>query len=353
MKRLLIPVLSLGLIGVISTPANGQDKKEKEIKKERVIIRNGEGKNEKLDEYDEIVIRQKKGGDTKVTVEIKDGDVMVNGQPIEKFENEDVAVLKKKARVMTLNGPNVNFRRTSPFRSEGGPQQFRYEFDRDENKAMLGVTTETKEGSVTINAVSENSAAAKAGLQKGDVITKVDDIKIESSQGLVDAIGKYKPEEKVTVTYKRNGKENKTTATLGKREMSFYGTGPDVRVFPNMENFDFNFDMDNLRGMEDMQRFQGAMGGRPRLGIRAQETEDGKGLKVLDVADESVASKAGIKEDDIILEFNGKTVNSTEELLNASKETKDKNSFNVKVNRGGKTETLEVKIPKKLKTANL
>ena len=38
------------------------------------------------------------------------------------------------------------------------------------------------------------------------------------------------------------------------------------------------------------------MSGRPRLGIRAQETEDGKGLKVVDVADESVASKAGIKE---------------------------------------------------------
>ena len=352
MKRLLIPVLSLGLIGVISTPANAQEKKEKEVKKERVIIRNGEGRNEKLDEYDEIVIRQKKGGDTKVTVEIKDGDVMVNGQPIEKFEDDDVAVLKKKARVMTLTGPNVTMRRTSPFRSEGGSQQFRYEFDSDENKALLGVTTETKDGAVTINEVSENSAAAKAGLQKGDVITKVDDIKIESSQALVEAIGKYKPEEKVTVTYKRNGKENKTTATLGKREMSFYG-GPDVRVFPKMENFDFNFDMDHLRGMEDMQRLQGVMGGRPRLGIRAQETEDGKGLKVLDVADESVASKAGIKEDDIILEFNGKAVNSTEELLNASKETKDKTSFNVKVNRGGKTETLEVKIPKKLKTANL
>ncbi|MGZ5248266.1 MAG: PDZ domain-containing protein, partial [Flavitalea sp.] len=316
--------------------------------------RNGEGKNDKLDEFDEIVIRQKKsGGDTKVTVEIKDGEVMVNGQPIEKFENEDVAVLKKKARVMTLTGPNANFRRTSPFRSEGGPQQFQFDIDINENKAMLGVSTETRDGSVIINEISENSAAAKAGLQKGDVITKVDDIKIESSQGLVDAIGKYKPEEKVTVTYKRNGKENKATATLGKREMNVFAPGADVRVFPNMENFDFNFDMDHLRGMEDMQRFQGAIAGRPRLGIRAQETEDGKGLKVLDVADESIASKAGIKEDDIILEFNGKAVNSTEELLNASKETKDKNAFNVKVNRGGKTETLEVKIPKKLKTANL
>ncbi len=353
MKRLLIPVLTLGLIGVISTSSKAQQKRDKEIKKERIIIRDGgDGKNEKLDEYDEIVIRQKKGGDAKVTVEIKDGNVMVNGQPIEKFENDDVAVLKKKARVMTLTGPNMAMRRTSPFRAEGGPQQFRYEFDRDENKAMLGVTTETKDGAVTINEVSENSAAAKAGLQKGDVITKVDDIKIESSQALVEAIGKYKPEEKVTVTYKRNGKENKATATLGKREMGFYG-GPDVRVFPDMENFEFNFDMDQLRGMEDMQRLQGVMGGRPRLGIRAQETEDGKGLKVLDVADESVASKAGIKEDDIILEFNGKAVNSTEELLNASKETKDKTSFNVKVNRDGKTQTMEVKIPKKLKTANL
>ncbi len=339
MKRLFIPVLALGLVALMPVASFGQDNKNKD--KDQAKEKN------KIEEYDEIIIKQKKSdADAKVTVEIKDGNVIVNGEPIEQFDNDNVSVRKRKARVMALTAPS------SPFRDNGGWQEFRRELTIDENQAFLGVSTEEKDGQVVVNMVTENSAAAKAGLQKGDVITRVNDTKIEKPQDLVEAIGKYKPEEKVTVSYKRDGKERKATATLGKRENNmmfrspqgrFYG--PDVQVMPRLENFDFNFDMDEPRIY--------GMGGRPRLGIRAQDTEDGKGVKVLDVADESAADKAGIKEDDVILEFDGKAVNSADELISASREAKDKSSYNLKINRDGKTQNVEVKIPKKLKTANL
>ena len=93
--------------------------------------------------------------------------------------------------------------------------------------------------------------------------------------------------------------------------------------------------------------------GRPRLGIKAQDTEDGKGVKVVDVDEGSAADKSGIKENDIITEFEGKAVNSADALAQASREAKDKSSLKIKLNRGGSSQTVEVKIPKKLKTANL
>ena len=91
----------------------------------------------------------------------------------------------------------------------------------------------------------------------------------------------------------------------------------------------------------------------PKLGIKAQDTEEGKGVKVLDVADESLAEKAGIKEGDIITEFDGKTINSADDLAEAAQDAREKSSMKVQLTRDGKSQTIEIKIPKKLKTANL
>lgn len=347
MKKLFIPVLAVGLIAIspLTSFAQDQEKVEKKERKEVRKMKEAKESKDKLEEFDEIIIRQKKGdANSKVVVEIRDGEVIVNGDPIERFDDENVSVRKRKARVMSLTAPG------SPFRNDGGWQELNREFRMNDNSALLGVTTEEKDGGVVVNRVSENSAAAKAGLKEGDIITRVDEIKIEKPQDLVEAIKKYKPEEKVTVTYKRDSKENKATATLGKREGNFMLAmpGPDMRVMPRMENFDFNFDMDGLQGF-------GPNGPnmRPRLGIRAQDTEDGKGVKVLEVHDESAADKAGIKKDDVILEFDGKIVNSADQLISASREAGQKPAFNIKLNRNGKIQTVEVKIPKKLKTANL
>jgi serine protease Do len=94
-------------------------------------------------------------------------------------------------------------------------------------------------------------------------------------------------------------------------------------------------------------------GGNPRLGLSVQDTDDGKGVKVIDVDDESNAYKAGIREDDIITEVDGKTVNSADEVAKIIKDNKEKSSVMIKLSRGGKTQNIEVKMPRKLKTADL
>lgn len=89
------------------------------------------------------------------------------------------------------------------------------------------------------------------------------------------------------------------------------------------------------------------------MGIHAQDTEDGKGVKVLEVDDESAASKAGLKEGDIITRWDGKEVNSATDLSQIARESRAKPSIHINVLRSGKSMDLEIKIPRKLKTADL
>jgi putative serine protease PepD len=66
-----------------------------------------------------------------------------------------------------------------------------------------------------VGEVSAGSAADDAGLQAGDVITKVDDRLITSSDELVATVRGYRPGDEVELTYRRDGEEQTTTITLG------------------------------------------------------------------------------------------------------------------------------------------
>lgn len=311
---------------ILTGSAYAQDKDKAKEKEEKT-------KN-KLGEYDEIIIRRKNADkDGKVTIEIKDGEVKVNGKAIDEYDDENLTVRRRRPATYGLTAPS------SPFRSWNyNGNDF---FNTNEDRAFLGVVTEDGDGGARITGVTNNSAAEKAGLKKGDIITKINEDKVDDHSDITRVIAKAKPEEKVTITYKRDGKENKVTATLGKRtsSTSIYSPG-------QLGDFDFNFDDGRLG-----QVF--AYGGRPRIGIQAQDTEDGKGVKVLNVEEGSAAEKAGIKKDDIITEFEGKDVNSADALAAASRDSKDKVSVKIKVNRGSGSQTFDVKIPRKLKTANL
>ncbi|MFL6088915.1 MAG: S1C family serine protease [Aeromicrobium sp.] len=62
--------------------------------------------------------------------------------------------------------------------------------------------------------VTAGSAGANAGLRKGDVITKVGNVRITSNVGVIAAIRGYRPGQKVEVTYDRDGKSHTTEVTL-------------------------------------------------------------------------------------------------------------------------------------------
>lgn len=66
-----------------------------------------------------------------------------------------------------------------------------------------------------ISAVTPNGPAAKAGIEKGDVITKINNAQIQNSTDLVHEIYKYDVGTKITVTFIRNGQTQQVQATLG------------------------------------------------------------------------------------------------------------------------------------------
>ena len=69
-----------------------------------------------------------------------------------------------------------------------------------------------------INKVSKNSGAEKAGLQKGDIIVKIDNQNIATFADLSGYINTKRPNDKVVVNYIREGKNKSTTVTLSKNE---------------------------------------------------------------------------------------------------------------------------------------
>ena len=65
-----------------------------------------------------------------------------------------------------------------------------------------------------IGQVSKDGAAAEIGLKKGDIITGINDVSVNSWTELQGTIASYNAGDKVKITYKREGKEYSGTATL-------------------------------------------------------------------------------------------------------------------------------------------
>ena len=66
--------------------------------------------------------------------------------------------------------------------------------------------------------MEDKSAAKEAGLQKGDVIVRLDQTAIKTSTTLIEYIGLKHPGDKVNVTVNRSGKEKSFVVTLKNRE---------------------------------------------------------------------------------------------------------------------------------------
>jgi putative serine protease PepD len=75
----------------------------------------------------------------------------------------------------------------------------------------------TDQGAGGAAAIESGGPADKAGLKPGDVITKLDDRVIDSGPTLIGEIWTHKPGDKVTITFKRGGKEHTVDVTLGSR----------------------------------------------------------------------------------------------------------------------------------------
>ncbi len=285
---------------------------------------------------EEIIIRKNDQDPQKMIIEIDSNKITVNGKPLADF-NGDITVMRRN-----LNNDNGNnFFRMAP----GNLNIFN-----TSNQAFLGVlTAKTDKGAIIKNVIDE-SAAKKAGLKNDDIITKFGGGTITSPDDLRHAVQSYKPGDKVTVNYLRDGKDKSATVELGKNAgttfnynidslkdmMNGFNPGNNFNFRMPRQNFDFNFNNN-----------------QPKLGLKIEDTEAGNGAKVLEVEQGSAAQKAGLKKGDVITEINGEKVKDVNDIRSEMRQAQNKNDYKIKAKRDKNEMNFEVKIPKVLKSIQI
>ncbi|GAA0410013.1 hypothetical protein Acor_35790 [Acrocarpospora corrugata] len=81
----------------------------------------------------------------------------------------------------------------------------------------LGVSVSDATGGTPgalVGPVTPGSPAAKAGLQQGDIITKIDDTPVDAGETVVGIIRQHQPNAKILISYVRNGTPATVTVTL-------------------------------------------------------------------------------------------------------------------------------------------
>ena len=325
-------------------------------------------------ETQEVIIRKKGDKDTKVTVEITGDKILINGKPLAEFNEDGVTINNRKMIIRDGNKITMDFDGKmmdldSKLEELKGMKDFQFRFDDNnmdfgEAKAYtyMGVNTEKADDGVKIISVSEESPASKAGLQKDDIIYKIDDTKISTIGELSETIRAKKDGDKVKVYYRRDGKKKDvkiTVATMKNTMAKTFSfstpeggmkslTIPRTPRMPRTPGTPRLYNDDGMGLENDMQIFR-----RQKLGIKIQDTEDATGVKVLDVDASSAAATAGLMKDDVITEIAGNKVTNTDEAREQLAANAEKTTYTVKAKRNGSEMTFNIKIPKNLKTANL
>lgn len=319
---------------------------------------NGESK-----EQERIIITKKGSTDEKLNIVVDGENVTVNGKPVDKNDKGDITV--KRLKIKDANtfswSPEIGFG------DETGDMNRQIRVFRAPNKAMLGVTTEKTDEGVKVMSVNDETGAKKAGLQEGDIITKVDDKVIEAPDQLSESLKDKKPGDKVTIYYKRDGKSATAIAELTKwnapQVMAFGGNGanfsaPDINFDELMARIPRSDDNGSWNNRNGNFRIYGAPAfginaSGPKLGVKIQDVEKGTGVKIIELEKGSDADKAGLKEGDVITEANGVAVDGTDDLLAQTRKSKAGSTLKLKVERSGKSQQIDVVFSKKLKTADL
>ncbi|MEO8854576.1 MAG: PDZ domain-containing protein [Ginsengibacter sp.] len=292
----------------------------------------------KIKKNEEIIIRKNDDSPGKTIIEIDSNNITVNGKPLSEY-NGDVSVFKRNYMSPGENNffqfPQGNINMTT-----------------NTNTAFLGVLTSKTDKGVVVKNVIDSSAAKNAGLQTDDIITKFGDKEISSPEDLRNAVGNYKPGDKVTVNYLRNGKNNSAEVTLTKSigNANVYGMQRFDDMMNSMSpNRNFNFKMMPM----PRNNFGFNNNNQPKLGLKIEDTKDDTGARVLDVTQGSAAEKAGLKSGDIITEVNGEKVKGVGDIRNEMMNADSKYDYNFKVKRDKNEKSFEIKIPKNLKKIDI
>jgi S1-C subfamily serine protease len=106
-----------------------------------------------------------------------------------------------------------------------------------------------------------------------------------------------------------------------------------VPVITDAQEAIVGFDLPRLQRMA-------ARHGRPGLGMRVKDAEDGSGAYVGSVRPESPAARAGVQAGDVVEELSGAPVRNTADLERIASQRRPGQPTSITVRRGGERRTL-------------
>ena len=202
-----------------------------------------------------------------------------------------------------------------------------------------------------VASVDRESAAAKAGLQKGDVIVEFAGERVRSAAQLRRLIRETPAGRTVSFQVFRNGQAQTLSAKLegGRNQFNFQTPEvhiPEINIAPNLVE-PFN-----------NRSFAFAFGGRPTLGVTGEEltsqlagyfgVKQGRGVLVSEVVTGSPAAQAGLKAGDVVVAVDGKEVGTVADLRKAVelKSGEETRKLSLTVVRDHHEQTLPVELKK-------
>ena len=168
-----------------------------------------------------------------------------------------------------------------------------------------------------IGDVSPDAPGAKAGLQKGDVVTELNGQKVEQANDLRNAISQTAPGTTVQLQVLRNGQTRNMSVTLGE--------------LPNKDQQEAALSDDNSGGLEGVQ----VENLTPAIAQQLELPNGVGGVVISSVDPSSVASDSGLNRGDVIQEVNHKPITSVREFQQTISAAKG--SILLLVNRHGIT----------------
>ena len=152
---------------------------------------------------------------------------------------------------------------------------------------------------VYVAGLTQNGAATDAGIKKGDVITKIEGIEVNSRSELIERVAQYRPGDKITVIINRNNNFKTISVTLRNDEGKTSISKTAKRNIANMLGADF----------EEISSTE-----KRNLNIES-------GIKITNIEAGKLKS-AGIKKGFIIIKIDKRIIKTTTELkkiLNSKK----------------------------------
>lgn len=164
-------------------------------------------------------------------------------------------------------------------------------FGRGEGMAWIAA-----DGAVVMEVMDE-SAAAAAGIEAGDVITGLNDAVVAGSDELIGLLGDHKPGDVVTITYTRDDETVTAEATLGAHPDDETRAYLGVRLAPAGPAI-------------RMQMGEGMMPFMPGEGMMS-------GVVIAAVTEDGPAATAGLEKGDWITAVNGEEISDPQQLVDA------------------------------------